>query len=90
LRQLFVNRPVAVAPRCGQAAQTAPGRLWLWLLAVAAGPFETTLVVIDATSGVVGSAAEVSVGVTIRLLAFTGLAYLAEGAARARTGRVSP
>jgi hypothetical protein len=32
---------------------------------------------IDATAGEVGSAAEVAVGVTVRLLAFTGLVYLA-------------
>jgi hypothetical protein len=50
---------------------------WLWLIAVVAGLFETTLVVVDATAGQVGSAAEVAVGVTIRLVAFTGLAYLA-------------
>ena len=50
---------------------------WLWLIAVAAGLFETALVVIDATAGEVGSAAEVAVGVSIRLLAFTGLVYLA-------------
>jgi hypothetical protein len=65
-----------------------PGQLrasfWLWLIAVAAGLFETTLVVVDATAGDVGPAAEVAVGVTIRLLAFTGLAYLA---ARLRQGR---
>jgi hypothetical protein len=59
-----------------------PGQLGasfgLWLLAVAAGLFETTLVVVDATAGGgVGSAAQVAVGVTIRLLAFTGLVYLA-------------
>jgi hypothetical protein len=46
--------------------------------------FETTLVVVDATTGEVGSAAEVAVGVTVRLLAFTGLVYLA---ARLRQGR---
>ena len=70
------------------AAAGPPGQLcaafWLWLVAVAAGLFETTLVVIDATAGEVGSAAEVAVGVTIRLLAFTGLVYLA---ARLRQGR---
>ena len=49
----------------------------LWLIAVAAGLFETTLVVIAATAGEVGSAAQVAVGVGIRLLAFTGLVYLA-------------
>jgi hypothetical protein len=49
----------------------------LWLLAVAAGLFETALAVVDATSGNSGSAAEVAVGVAVRLLAFTGLAYLA-------------
>jgi hypothetical protein len=57
---------------------------WLWLVAVAAGLFETTLAVIDATAGEVGSAAEVAVGVTIRLLAFTALVYLA---VRLRQGR---
>ncbi|HZB48632.1 MAG TPA: hypothetical protein VE547_06015 [Mycobacteriales bacterium] len=34
----------------------------LWLLAVAAGLFETALVVVDATNGEVGSAAQVAVG----------------------------
>jgi hypothetical protein len=57
---------------------------WLWLLAVAAGLFETTLVVIDATAGGVGSAAAVAVGVGVRLLAFTGLVFLAT---RLRQGR---
>jgi hypothetical protein len=56
----------------------------LWLLAVAAGLFETALVVVDATDGQVGSAAQVAVGVAGRLLAFTGLAYLA---AQLRQGR---
>jgi hypothetical protein len=59
---------------------------WLWLVAVAAGLFETTLVVIDATAGEVGSVAEVAIGVTVRLLAFTGLVYLA---IRLRQGRNS-
>jgi hypothetical protein len=70
------------------AAARPPGQLrasvWLWLLAVAAGLFETTLVVVEATTGDVGPAAEVAVGVTVRLLAFTGLVYLA---ARLRQGR---
>jgi hypothetical protein len=57
---------------------------WFWLVAVAAGLFETTLVVIEATAGQVGSVAEVAVGVTVRLLAFTGLMYLA---VRLRQGR---
>ena len=76
--------------RGGPAADVLapPGQLrasfGLWLLAVAAGLFETTLVVVDATAGDVGSAAEVAVGVTIRLLAFTGLVYLA---AQLRQGR---
>jgi hypothetical protein len=60
------------------------GSFWLWLVAVAAGVFETTLVVINATTGEVGSAAEVAIGITVRLLAFTGLVYLA---ARLRQGR---
>jgi hypothetical protein len=57
---------------------------WFWLVAVAAGLFETTLVLINATAGEVGTAAEVAVGVTVRLLAFTALVYLA---ARLRQGR---
>jgi hypothetical protein len=50
---------------------------WLWLVAVAAGLFETALVVVDATSGEVGSAAQVAAGVAVRLLVFTGAVYLA-------------
>jgi hypothetical protein len=56
----------------------------LWLFAVAAGVFETVLVVVDATDGEVGSAAQVAVGVAVRLLVFTGLVYLA---AQLRQGR---
>jgi hypothetical protein len=56
----------------------------LWLLAVAAGVFETVLVVVDATDGDVGSANQVAVGVAVRLLVFTGLVYLA---AQLRQGR---
>jgi hypothetical protein len=56
----------------------------LWLLAVAAGVFETALVVVDATDGEVGSAAQVAVGVAVRLLVFTAAVYLA---ARLRQGR---
>jgi hypothetical protein len=56
----------------------------LWLLAVAAGVFETALVVVDATDGDVGSATQVAVGVAVRLLVFTGLVYLA---AQLRQGR---
>src|SRR4029453_2044090 len=55
----------------------------LWLLAIAAGLFETALAVVEATSGDTGSTAEVTVGVAVRLLAFTGLGYLA---ARLRQG----
>jgi hypothetical protein len=40
--------------------------------------------VVDATSGAAGTAAEVAVGVAVRLLAFAGLGYLA---ARLRQGR---
>ena len=50
---------------------------WLWLIAFAAGLFETTLVMVAATAGEVGSVAEMAVGATIRLLAFTGLVSLA-------------
>jgi hypothetical protein len=56
----------------------------LWLAAVAAGLFETALVVIDATDGSVGSASQVAAGVAVRLLVFTGAVYLA---ARLRQGR---
>jgi hypothetical protein len=49
----------------------------LWLVAVAAGLFETALVVVDATDGDVGSAGQVAVGVAVRLLVFTGAVYLA-------------
>jgi hypothetical protein len=65
-----------------------PAQLWasyrLWLLAVAAGVFETALAVVDATSGEAGSAAEVAVGVAVRLLAFTGLVALAVQLRRGR------
>jgi hypothetical protein len=56
----------------------------LWLVAVAAGLFETALVVVDATSGEVGSTAAVAVGVAVRLLAFTGLVALAVQLRRGR------
>jgi hypothetical protein len=56
----------------------------LWLLAVAAGLFETALAVVDATSGNVGSAAQVTVGVAVRLLVFAAAVYLA---AQLRLGR---
>jgi hypothetical protein len=56
----------------------------LWLLAIAAGLFETALAVIDATSATTGSAAQVAVGVAVRLLAFTVLGFLA---ARLRQGK---
>jgi hypothetical protein len=45
----------------------------LWLVAVAAGLLETALVMVDATDRDVGSGAQVAV----RLLAFTGLVFLA-------------
>jgi hypothetical protein len=70
--------PTARPPRQLRAS------FWLWLVAVAAGVFETTLVVINATTGDVGSAAVVAIGITVRLLAFTGLVYLAT---RLRQGR---
>jgi hypothetical protein len=56
----------------------------LWLVAVAAGLFETALVVVDATDGSVGSASQVAAGVAVRLLVFTGAVYLAT---RLRQGR---
>ena len=72
------------SPAAARPPRQLRASFWLWLLAVAAGLFETTLVVIDVTAGEVGSVAEVAVGVTVRLLAFTGLVYLA---ARLRQGR---
>jgi hypothetical protein len=71
-------------PAAGRPPRQLRASFWLWLLAVAAGLFETTLAVVDATAGQVGSAAEVAVGVGVRLLAFTGLVYLAT---RLRRGR---
>jgi hypothetical protein len=70
-------------PRPGIPRQLRASYL-LWLVAVAAGVFETALVVVDATSGEVGSAAEVAVGVAVRLLAFTGLVALAVQLRRGR------
>jgi hypothetical protein len=71
--------PAAAAP-----PRQLQASFWLWLVAVAAGLFETTLVVIDARPGEVGSVAEVAIGVTVRLLAFTALVY---PAVRLRQGR---
>ena len=70
-------------PRPGIPTQLQASYL-LWLLAVAAGVFETVLVVVDATDGDVGSANQVAVGVAVRLLVFTGLVSLA---AQLRQGR---
>ena len=71
-------------PAAARPPRQLRASFWFWLVAVAAGLFETTLVLIDATGGEVGSAAQVAVGVTVRLLAFTGLVYLA---VRLRQGR---
>jgi hypothetical protein len=71
-------------PAAARPPRQLQASFWFWLVAVAAGLFETILVVIDATAAEVGSAAEVAVGVTVRLLAFTGLVYLA---VRLRQGR---
>jgi hypothetical protein len=65
-----------LAPRPGIPRQLQASFL-LWLAAVAAGLFETALVVVDATDGEVGSATQLTVGVAVRLLVFTGLVYLA-------------
>lgn len=65
------------SPAAARPPRPLRASLWLWLVAVATGLFETALVVIDTTAGEVGSGAEVAVGVTVRLLAFTGLVYLA-------------
>jgi hypothetical protein len=70
-------------PRPGIPRQLQASFL-LWLVAVAAGLFETALVVVDATEGSVGSAAQVATGVAVRLLVFTGALYLA---AQLRRGR---
>ena len=75
--------PLRPDPRPGIPTQVQAS-FRLWLLAIAAGLFETALAVVDATDGEVGSAAEVTVGVAVRLLAFTGLGYLA---VRLRQGR---
>jgi len=70
-------------PAAARPPRQLRASFWFWLVAVA-GLFETTLVVIDATAGEAGSVAEVAVGVSVRLLAFTGLVYLA---VRLRQGR---
>jgi hypothetical protein len=70
-------------PRPGIPKQLQASYL-LWLAAVAAGVFETALVVIDATDGEVGSPAELAVGVAVRLLVFTGLVALAVQLRRGR------
>jgi hypothetical protein len=79
--------PVRTDPRPAIPTQLQASFL-LWLVAVAAGLFETALVVVDATDGEVGSAAQVTVGVAIRLLVFTAAIYLAaqlrQGGNRAR------
>jgi hypothetical protein len=86
--QLFEPGGQSAVPGSLPAAARPPKQLqasfWLWLVAVAAGLFETTLVVIESTAGEAGSAAAVAVGVTVRLLAFTALVYLA---VRLRRGR---
>jgi hypothetical protein len=64
-------------PAAARPPRQLRASFWCWLAAVAAGLLETILVVTDATAGEVGSAAEVAVGVTVRLLAFTGLVYMA-------------
>jgi hypothetical protein len=74
---------VGLGPRPGIPKQLQASYL-LWLVAVAAGVFETALVLVDASSGEVGSAAEVAVGVAVRLLVFAGAVYLA---ARLRQGK---
>ena len=71
-------------PAAARPPRQLRASFWFWLAAVATGLFETTLVVIDATAGEAGSVAEVAVGVSVRLLAFTGLVYLA---VRLRQGR---
>ena len=64
-------------PAAARPPRQLRASFWFWLVAVAAGLFETALVVIAARAGEVGSAAEMAVGATIRLLAFSGLVSLA-------------
>jgi hypothetical protein len=79
--QSAVSRSI---PTAGRPPWQLRASFWLWLLAVAAGLFETTLAVIDAAAGQVGLSPGVALGVGVRLLAFTGLVYLAT---RLRQGR---
>jgi hypothetical protein len=72
-----------LAPGPGVPGQLQASFL-LWLAAVAAGVFETVLVVVDATDGEVGSAAQLIVGVAVRLLVFAGLVGLAVQLRRGR------
>jgi hypothetical protein len=73
LRGKPATEVLAAIPAVARPSRQLRAAFMLWLVAVAAGLFETTLVVVDATAGDLGSAAEVAVGVGIRLLVFTGL-----------------
>jgi hypothetical protein len=79
--QSVVSRSI---PSAGRPPWQLRASFWLWLLAVAAGLFESTLAVIDAAAGQVAFSPGVALGVGVRLLAFTGLVYLAT---RLRQGR---
>jgi hypothetical protein len=82
--QSAVSRSI---PSAGRPPWQLGASFWLWLLAVAAGLFETTLAVIDAAAGQVGFSPGVALGVGVRLLAFTGLVFLAT---RLRQGKLGP
>jgi hypothetical protein len=73
------------SPAGGKAAVVGPvgapndvrASFVLWLAAVAAGVFETILAIIEATSGDSGLDTGVIVGVSMRLLIFTVVVYVA-------------
>jgi hypothetical protein len=78
------GRSAVPLPAAARPPRQLRASFWLWLIAVAAGLFETALVVVEVTTGEVGSAVEIAVGIAIRLVAFAGLVYLA---AQLRKGR---
>jgi hypothetical protein len=77
-------------PAAARPPRQLRASFWLWLIAVAAGLFETTLVVVDATAGEVGSVAEVAVGVMSGCWPSPAWSTWPYACARAGTGLVSP
>jgi hypothetical protein len=80
------------SPAGGEAAVVGPvaapndvrASFVLWLAAVAAGVFETILAIIEAVSGQLASGTGVIVGVSMRLLIFSVVVYVASQMLRGR------